>query len=264
MEKIIEFLTVLFLSYFRYFLVAGLVFFVLYKVLAPRLKHIKIQQVDAKKSDFLREISNSVIVSAIAASVAFTFLFTDIVNFSKVYTDVNDYPIWWIPLSFVISLFVHDTYFYWMHKTLHHPKLYKITHLEHHKSVNPSPWASYSFNIIEGFLEVMIVPILIFLMPVHFSVLFMFSVAILLINVYGHCGYELMPKSFRKTWLFEVVATSTYHNLHHEKFNYNFSLYFRIWDRLMGTEYPKYVEVYDKLLSRKNEHFQVKVVDLAE
>lgn len=252
MDAIVEFLKVLFLSYARYFFVAGLFYLVLYKLISGSIKHLKIQHNYAKISDFMREISNSMIVSAIFATIVFIFIFTDVVNFTKIYANVNDYTIWWMPISFVLALVIHDTYFYWMHRLLHHPKIYNLAHLEHHKSTNPSPWAAYSFHFIEGVLEVMIVPILIFTLPMHFSVLILFSVAVLLINVYGHCGYELMPKFFRKTWLFEVVATSTFHNLHHEKFNYNYSLYFRVWDRIMETEYLDYVSTFDKIISRKS------------
>jgi hypothetical protein len=60
-----------------------------------------------------------------------------------------------------------------------------------------------------------------------------------------------MPKWFRRTWLFEIINTSVYHNLHHEKFNGNYSLYFRVWDRLIGTEHPDYVKRYDALQERQ-------------
>lgn len=257
MEHLESFIKVLFFSYARYFVVAGLFYFILYKVISTSVSHLKIQTNLASKADFMREISNSLIVASIFASVAFLIVYTDVKNFTKIYSDVNQYPVWWMPISIVIALIIHDTYFYWMHRLLHSPKIYKIVHLEHHKSVNPSPWAAYSFHFTEGFLEILIVPILLFLLPMHFSMAFLFSVIVLFINVYGHLGYELMPKFMRKTWLFEVLGTSVYHNLHHEKFNYNFGLYFRVWDRIMGTEFPKYTEVFDQIKSRKSQKTKV-------
>ncbi|MEL6805609.1 MAG: hypothetical protein AAFO91_17710 [Bacteroidota bacterium] len=50
---------------------------------------------------------------------------------------------------------------------MHHPLLFKWVHLIHHRSTNPSPWASYSFHILEAILEVMIAPIILVLVPMH-------------------------------------------------------------------------------------------------
>jgi sterol desaturase/sphingolipid hydroxylase (fatty acid hydroxylase superfamily) len=81
-----------------------------------------------------------------------------------------------------------------------------------------------------------------------------------MINVYGHLGFEIAPKWYRRTWIFEVLNTSVYHNLHHENFIGNFGLYFKVWDRLMGTEHPDYVQRYDEIQERR---FGKKVGELA-
>jgi len=138
-----------------------------------------------------------------------------------------------------------------MHRTVHHPKLFRHIHLVHHKSVNPSPWASYSFHFTEGVLEAMIAPIILFLIPMHPLSLLLFTFVAFMMNVYGHLGYEILPKWFRHSFLFQIINTSTHHNLHHEKFEGNYGLYFRIWDRLMGTENPDYVKEYDKIQERR-------------
>jgi Delta7-sterol 5-desaturase len=249
MERFDNFFILLIFSYARYFFAAGLAYLVLYKIIYPYIIHLKIQAQHATHKDFLREIFNSMVTASIFAVIGFAFIYTDLRQYTQLYTDVYQFPLWWLPVSFVLCLIIHDTYFYWMHRTLHHVKIYRTVHLTHHQSVNPSPWASYSFHFTEGVLEAMILPILIFLMPLHPSIAVLFSFAVLFINVYGHCGYEIMPKGFRKSFLFNVIATSTYHNLHHQKFNYNFGLYFRVWDRLMGTEYPDYIKVYDSIKS---------------
>jgi sterol desaturase/sphingolipid hydroxylase (fatty acid hydroxylase superfamily) len=33
----------------------------------------------------------------------------------------------------------HDAYFYWVHRAMHHPKLFKTFHRAHHRSVTPTP-----------------------------------------------------------------------------------------------------------------------------
>ena len=138
-----------------------------------------------------------------------------------------------------------------MHRLLHHKGLFKFTHVLHHQSTNPSPWASYSFHLFEAITEGAILLVLVFLLPVHPISLMLFTISSFLINVYGHLGYEIMPEWFRHTWMFEVFNTSVHHNLHHSKFKGNYGLYFRIWDRMMGTENPDYVKEYDRLQQQR-------------
>ena len=77
-----------------------------------------------------------------------------------------------MPLSILAAIFIHDTYFYWMHRAIHHPSLFKRIHYSHHKSTNPSPLAAYTFSLIEGVLEGMIAPIIVVSIPMHpFSML---------------------------------------------------------------------------------------------
>lgn len=235
------------MSALRYFVIAGLPFIVFYKVLTRWFAKSKIQKREADVKDFKREIFHSVQTSAILGAIGFIVLFTPLKNHTLVYTDINAYPLWWIAVSLGLSLIVHDTYFYWMHRLMHHKKLFKLTHLVHHQSTNPSPWASYSFHFIEAWIEGAVLFVIVFLFPVHPLTILLFTVLGFIINVYGHLGYEVMPRWVRNSFLFEIINTSVHHNQHHSKFRGNYGLYFRIWDRVMGTEYPDYVKEYDRI-----------------
>jgi len=251
MENYIPYLPILTVSALRYFVLAGIPFLIFYILFPRKFSKNKIQARFAKNKDFTREILHSVQTTLIIAGVIILFVFTPLRGYTQIYSDLSAYPIWWIPVSVLLALIVHDTYFYWMHRAVHHPKLFRRIHLAHHKSVNPSPWASYSFHFTEGVLEAMIAPIIMLLIPMHPLALATFGIASLVINVYGHLGYEIAPKWFRHSFFFEILNTSTHHNLHHEKFRGNYGLYFRIWDRLMKTEHPDYVKEYDKIQERR-------------
>ena len=54
-------------------------------------------------------------------------------------------------------ILLHDTYFYWAHRAMHHPKIYRHVHLVHHLSQNPSPWAAFAFHPFEAVIEAGIV-----------------------------------------------------------------------------------------------------------
>jgi sterol desaturase/sphingolipid hydroxylase (fatty acid hydroxylase superfamily) len=233
--------------FFEYLFLAGVAFLLFYVLLPKYFKKNKIQQKNATRKDFIREFFNSLRTVLIIVILSLVMLYTDLVQYTQAYFDLDEYPTWWFFLSMTTALIIHDTYFYWMHRTAHHPKLYKHIHYLHHKSVNPSPWAAYSFQLTEGILEAMITVIILLLIPIHPLALLGFGMQSLAINVYGHLGYEIFPKWFRRSPLFHLFNTSVHHNMHHSTFNYNFGLYFRVWDRLMGTEHPDYVKQYDKI-----------------
>jgi sterol desaturase/sphingolipid hydroxylase (fatty acid hydroxylase superfamily) len=235
----------------RYILIAGTAFFIFYKWFPSYFSKNKIQPKLVKTKDFIREILHSAQTTVVIAVVSVLIFTTPLATYTQVYYNLSDKPLWWIPLSVVIMLIIHDTYFYWMHRTVHHPKLFKHIHLVHHKSTNPTPFASYSFHIFESILEGLIAPILLFTLPLHPLSLVIFSTISFLFNVYGHLGYEIMPKWFRKSFLFEILNTSTHHNIHHSKFKGNYGLYFRFWDRIMNTEHPNYVKNYDNIQKRR-------------
>jgi lathosterol oxidase len=241
-------------SAIRYFVIAGIPFLLVYKTLTTWFSKSKIQKREADIKDFKREILHSMQTTAVLVLVGYIALFTPFKDHSKIYTDINAYSIWWIGISLVLSLVIHDTYFYWMHRLLHHKKFFKITHLVHHQSTNPSPWASYSFHFIEAWTEGAVLFVIALLIPVHPLTIILFTIVGFMINVYGHLGYEVAPRWFRHTMLFEFVNTSVHHNLHHSKFKGNYGLYFRVWDRVMGTEHPDYVKDYDRVQQNRFGH----------
>lgn len=252
MENAIEILVYVFtLSLFRYFLIAGIPFIAFYYIFSEKLKNFKIQKKLAKNKDFMREILHSSQTTFIFTLLAFIILYTPFKEYTLVYNDINEFPLWWIGASLALSLIIHDTYFYWMHRLLHHKKIYKHTHLVHHKSINPSPWTSYSFHILEAIAEGLVLLVIVLILPIHPITVLLFTIAGFIINVYGHLGYEIAPKSFRNSFLFEILNTSVHHNMHHSRFNGNYGLYFRFWDRLMKTENLDYVKEYDKLQERR-------------
>lgn len=239
------------MSVARYLLLAGIPFAIFYLLLPGKFRRFKIQGRTASKKDFLREISHSMVSVSVFTLYAAAVLFTPLRQYTLVYDHVSDHSVFYIVISLALSLIIHDTYFYWMHRLLHDKRLFAIVHLVHHKSTNPSPWTSYSFHLLEAFTEGFILLLLVFVLPMHPITIFLFTVTGFMINVYGHLGYEIAPKWFRSTWLFEILNTSVHHNLHHSRFKGNYGLYFRIWDRLMGTEHPDYVKEYDKLQAQR-------------
>ncbi len=106
------------------------------------------------------------------------------------------------------------------------------------------------FSLCTMFLEVGILVVLIYTIPVTKAHLFFFFLFQMLYNVYGHLGWELFPKNFQRTWIGRWINTSVTHNQHHQYFTGNYGLYFLFWDRLMGTMREDYEAKYDEVKGR--------------
>lgn len=235
-----------------YFTFATIAFVLFYIILKKPMWFRKVQQKMPKISDYGRDIFYSMISVSIFATIAlFTFYFLG--DYTNVYPDISEYGWGYYLFTWAFMLFVHDTYFYWMHRFMHHPKMFKYIHLVHHKSTNPSPWTAYAFHPLEATLEALIIPIFAFSIPIHGPAIGMFFLFQIVYNVYGHLGFELYPKGFHKTWIGRYINTSVAHNLHHDKFHGNYGLYFLIWDRWMGTLREEYDETYEVTTERGKE-----------
>ena len=84
-------------------------------------------------------------------------------GWTQIYTDLNAWPLWYLPASVLLYLAAHDTWFYWTHRLMHRPALFRVAHAVHH-------------------------------------------------------------------------ASASHHQKHHEQYRCNYGLYFRVWDRLCGTD----------------------------
>ena len=48
----------------------------------------------------------------------------------------------WLPLSLLVYLFLHDTWFYWTHRWMHRPRVFRLAHAVHHASKPPCQHAA--------------------------------------------------------------------------------------------------------------------------
>jgi sterol desaturase/sphingolipid hydroxylase (fatty acid hydroxylase superfamily) len=234
----------------RYFVAAGLTFLVFYVIFRKRMPLRKIQERFPKAKDYLRDAGYSLITVAIFAVISI-WSFKVLKPYHLLFDSFESMPAWYWPLTVIPMFFIHDFYFYWAHRLMHHPKLFKQVHKVHHLSTNPSPWTAYAFHPFEAVIEALIITILCFTVPTHAAIIVLFMIFQIFYNVYGHLGYELYPRGFNKTWIGKYVNTSVAHNQHHHKFQGNYGLYTLIWDRVFGTLRTDYDDAYDQAASRR-------------
>lgn len=243
-------LAAFFIQFTRYVLLAGGVFLFFYVIRKKKWRHRKIQPQFPKNKHLINEIKYSALSLLIIAGLAISVYLLNQAGYTQIYTDPKQYGWAYLFFSIPLLLFIHDTYFYWTHRLMHAPKIYKIVHRVHHISHNPSPWAAFSFHPLEAFIEAGIIYILLIL-PVHPLALLIFSTLSLGMNIIGHLGYEIFPKGFLKHPLGRWHNTSTHHNMHHQLVKCNYGLYFNFWDTWMGTNHPQYFERFEEVKNQK-------------
>lgn len=233
----------------RYLFFAGFAYVAVWIVLRSRLLHRRIQKSFPKAKHLRREIGYSLLTVLIFASVGVGMHMAQKAGYTLMYSDFHEYGWGYFFFSLAALILLHDAYFYWAHRLMHHPKIFARVHLVHHKSTDPSPWAALAFHPFEAVLEAGILPMAVMLFPLHVYTLLAFLGFMMFLNVLGHLGFELYPKGFTKSPLTGWNNTATHHNMHHRYFNYNYGLYFNWWDRIMGTNHPKYHETFERITS---------------
>ena len=241
----------------RYFIIAGFAWLLWYQLFNGDVYYKKIQLKLPVNKDYQREIFYSIGTMLIFAIVPLLILNTAFIKFTRFYGYIHEHSILWFWMAFPIMFIIHDTYFYWTHRLMHDPRLFPYFHLVHHKSINPSPWAAYSFHPLEAIVESGVFLLLLMILPLTKIHLLAFFSVMMLYNVYGHLGWELYPKKFSTNKVGKWLNTSVNHNLHHQYFKGNYGLYFLWWDRWMHTIREDYDIKYDEV---KNRTKKLKVV----
>lgn len=157
-------------------------------------------------------------------------------GWTLVYTDFAAYPLWYLPLSVLLYLFAHDTWFYWTHRWMHRPWLFRRAHAVHHASRPPTAWTAMSFHPWEAVTGAVVIPALVFLIPIHVAMLGLVLAVMTLMGITNHMGWEMFPDRLVHSRLGGWLITASHHQRHHENYQCNYGLYFRVWDRLCGTD----------------------------
>lgn len=224
----------------RYLITAALVSIIIWAFWRGHYAARKIQTRKAAPEDYRREVLASLRTAIVFSCIGFGMYVAYKSGWLTIYEDFSVKG----PLYFAVTLagmiLAQDAYFYWTHRAMHHPRLFRTFHWTHHKSKTPTPWTAYAFDVPEALVMAAFVPIWVALVPMHDLAIFAFVTWQIVRNVMGHAGVEMHPVSGAPSRLFGWWNTTTHHDLHHQNGRSNFGLYFSWWDRWMGTEHSDY------------------------
>jgi sterol desaturase/sphingolipid hydroxylase (fatty acid hydroxylase superfamily) len=229
----------------RYVAIAGFFYWALWKRPGNLLGARRLTDIQPPKRLIRHEMRWSLVASLVYAAAGAIVIDAWRSGLTVIYFDVADYGLAWLLVSVPVYMFLHDTWFYWTHRAMHHRKLFRLMHKVHHESRQPTPWAGFSFHPWESLVGAVVLPLLVMLVPIHIGALIFLLVVMSVTSVTNHSGFEILPDRWMRGFIGRHWISATHHNLHHQNYRKNFSLYFRYWDRLMDTDEME--EAYDYL-----------------
>ncbi|GAA0772004.1 fatty acid hydroxylase family protein [Roseibium denhamense] len=199
----------------------------------------------APTHDALRDIKSSMVQLSITSTCLAIGLYAQM----RGWTLFDPFGLsWWsVPVFFVLSLVLHDTWFYWGHRILHTKMFYRF-HKPHHMTITPTVWSNDAGSSVDTLFAHSYYALVLFVVPMPPLVFLGHRLFDQVSAAIGHCGYEhFAAPSARKPW---PLLCTLYHDQHHQYFVYNYANYFSFWDRLCGTIHPTYdgkVEGFEQL-----------------
>lgn len=199
---------------------------------------VRIRQV--ARGQQLREFGHSMLTVVVFSLVGASVLLGYHAGFMKVYSEPLAYGWVWLVASFFVMVVLHDAWFYWTHRLMHHRRVFGWAHRTHHRSLAPTAWTAYSFGPAEALVQALFLPLFLLALPAHKTVLFLWMAHMIVRNVAGHTGVEIVPRSWLAGWWGRWLTTTLHHEMHHAHGHANYGLYFVWWDRWCRTEHPAY------------------------
>ncbi|KAG8213033.1 C5-sterol desaturase [Butyriboletus roseoflavus] len=201
---------------------------------------------------FLKNQIKFEIISSLKAFPVMTLLTlpwfqAEVMGYSRLYDDVSEYGWLYLVLSVPFFFVFTDYLVYWVHRTLHHPILYKSIHKPHHKWLSawcrfscfpsidmlssvPTPFASHAFHPVDGYLQSVPYHLFIFLFPLHRCVYLGLFVFVNFWSILIHDSDMITGHPLE-----HVINGPAHHTLHHLYFTVNYGQYFTWADRAGGS-----------------------------
>ena len=129
----------------------------------------------------------------------------------------NESPIWFLLLFPILALW-HELYFYFIHRLLHWPPLYRAAHSVHHRNSNTGPWSGISMHPYEHaiYFGSLLIHLVLPTHPVH-ALFHLYWLA--LGPAVSHSGYQGVYFKGKLRW----ATGSFFHQLHHRHFECNYA-----------------------------------------
>ncbi len=159
-----------------------------------------------------------------------------------------DNPLWFAVLFFLTPVWI-SFHFYWIHRWLHWPPLYRLAHALHHRNINVGPWSGLSMHPIEHllFLSSILIHFLLAAHPLH--ILFHMQHQALTAAT-SHTGFEGVLLGDKN----RLALGTFHHQMHHRYFECNYGNLEVPWDKWFGSFHDGTDEANQKMMKRRVQH----------
>ncbi|XP_041630027.1 methylsterol monooxygenase 1-like [Vulpes lagopus] len=146
---------------------------------------------------------------------------------------------------------MEDTWHYFLHRLLHHKRIYKYIHKVHHEFQAPFGMEAEYAHPLETLIFGTGFFIGIMLLCDHIILLWAWVTIRLIETMDVHSGYDIPLNPLN---LIPFYAGSRHHDFHHTNFIGNYASTFTWWDRIFGTDsqFTAYNEKMKKIEKRFN------------
>jgi lathosterol oxidase len=109
----------------RYIAIAGAAYWLFWGGKGRRRRSRQLNRQPPRLETVRHEVLASMIATPIYALPAAAALEGWKHGYTKIYLDPTAYGWWWLPASAAIYLLAHDAFYYWLHRGLHHPRVFR-------------------------------------------------------------------------------------------------------------------------------------------
>ena len=142
-------------------------------------------------------------------------------------------PAWWtIALQLLFFIYLDDFLYYWMHRTMHGPWLYKRVHGWHHRIVTPWAITGHYMHPVEYLLTGAVALVGPLLVGAHVVTVWLWFAFRQWEAAEGHCGYDF---PWTPTHALPFNDGAIHHDVHHARVRGNYAGFLTHCDRLFGT-----------------------------
>ncbi len=146
------------------------------------------------------------------------------------YIDWMAHPVWFVLMLLAIPFWA-SLHFYFIHRLLNWPPLYKIAHAVHHRNDNTGPWSGLSMHPIEHiiYLSSVLIHVVLASHPIH----------IIFHNQWNALGAATTHTGFDSITFKGIPILnlgSFHHQLHHRYYHCNYGNEYMPWDRWFGSD----------------------------
>jgi 4-alpha-methyl-delta7-sterol-4alpha-methyl oxidase len=142
-------------------------------------------------------------------------------------------PAWWVVAGqLVFFVYLDDFLYYWFHRAMHAPRLFKRIHGWHHRIITPWAITGHYMHPVEYLLTATVALVGPIAVGAHVATVWLWFAFRQWEAAEGHSGYDF---PWTPTHFLPGNDGAVHHDVHHGRVRGNYAGFLPIWDRVFGT-----------------------------